>query len=63
MVFTLSAAAHRNLEQAMAEGNNTLDFLRSQGYIRMDPAGEISTRQLYDLYRDWCQDNAASPLS
>ena len=63
MAFTLSAAAHRNLEQAMAEGNNTLDFLRSQGYIRMDPAGEISTRQLYDLYRDWCQDNATSPLS
>ena len=61
--FTLSRNARRNLLESMSRGNNIPDFLLSEGYIRMDPEGSISSRLLYELYRDWCADNALSPLT
>jgi len=61
--FTLSRQARINLRNALSEGNNVLDFLRSQGYIRKDPLGTITSRSLYLAYRDWCEDNALSALS
>lgn len=60
--FTLSSRANENLRQAAAEGNNILDFLESEGYFRFDPEGEITSRQLYNLYSDWCIDNMLLPL-
>lgn len=61
--FTISSRARRNLQEAIQEGNNALEFLASQGYIRLDPEAEISTRRLYSIYTDWCQDNTLTPLS
>lgn len=61
--FTLSSGARANLRQAEAEGNNTVDFMDSQGYIRQDPEGSITSRQLYEIYKDWCSDNMLTPLS
>ena len=63
MCFTLSDGARENLRHAVAEGNNTVDFMDSQGYIRIDPQGEITSRHLYQIYKDWCDDNMLIPLS
>ena len=63
MQFTLSRKARVNLNLAIREGNNILDFFRSKGYIRLDPEGQITSRKLYGLYRDWCEDNILVPLS
>ena len=61
--FTVSQRSRENLAQAMKEGNNTLDFMASEGYIRLDQEAEISSRRLYSIYTDWCHDNMAPPLS
>lgn len=61
--FTLSTAAKRNLLAAIAEGNNIMDFMKSQGYIRYDALAAITSRSLYSAYQDWCQDNMFTPLN
>lgn len=63
MCFTISPGAEANLKIAVSEGNNTVDFMASQGYIRLDPLGVISSRSLYRIYSDWCEDNMLQPLS
>lgn len=60
--FTISEKTRQNIRDAMAEGNNLLDFLRSEGYFRFDPEGTVSARALYEVYRDWCDDNNIAPL-
>ncbi|MBQ8834961.1 MAG: DNA primase [Oscillospiraceae bacterium] len=62
MQFTISKQARRNMASAIAEGNNMVHFLRSQGYIRFDPEGTASSRGLYGAYKDWCEDNMMTPL-
>lgn len=57
MQFTITDRTRQNMENAVAEGNNVPSFLQSQGYVRFDAQGEISSRHLYSLYRDWCEDN------
>ena len=61
--FTVSSRARRNLLESMTRGNNAEEFMRSQGYFQKDPQGAISSKLLYDIYRDWCQDNAMIPLA
>ncbi len=60
--FTLSRRARENLLRSMAQSNNIGEFLRSEGYIRFDPTAQTSSKVLYEVYRDWCQDNAYVPL-
>ena len=60
--FTLSRRARRNLLESMSRGNNVEEFMRSEGYFQFDPQGTISTRLFYDIYKDWCQDNALNPM-
>lgn len=61
--FTLSRRTRENILCAISEGNNVVDFMKSQGYFRFDPQGEISSRHLYSRYQDWCGDNMLHPLS
>ena len=61
--FTISTRAGENLRRAMAEGNNLEEFMSSDGYFRFDPEGKISSRNLYQVYQDWCEDNLLHPLS
>lgn len=61
--FTLSEKARENLTVAIEQGNNIVTFLKSEGYFRMDRLGCVSTRALYERYRDWCDDNASPALS
>lgn len=61
--FTVSRRARENLLQSMLTGNNILEFLRSDGYIRFDPESSVTSRQLYESYQSWCSDNALRPIS
>ena len=61
--FTISQRARENMEDAVSDGNNVVDFLLSEGYIRFQPDRETSSQRLYAAYRQWCEDNAAASLS
>ena len=61
--FTISDAAKENMTAAVSEGNNIVEFLQSEGYIRFKADYEASSRDLYAVYRLWCEDNASTPLS
>ena len=60
--FTLSQSALDNLNDAVSDGNNMIDFLASEGYIRFRADYEASSRNLYAVYKQWCEDNALSCL-
>ena len=61
--FTLSQSAQDNKEAAVSDGNNIIDFLGSEGYIRFKADYEVSSKDLYAVYKLWCDDNAMSSLS
>ena len=55
-----SAAA---LDLAVNDGNNAVSFMASEGYIRLKADMEVSTKELYAVYKLWCEDNSLHPLS
>ena len=61
--FTLSQQAKENMEAAIAEGNNLVEFMKSEGYFRFQADSEVSSRDFYAVYLRWCMDNALSPLA
>ena len=61
--FTLSQSALENLNDAVSDGNNIIDFLASEGYIRFHADYEASSKNLYAVYKQWCDDNALNSLS
>ena len=61
--FTVSPKAAANLETIKRNSNNVLDFLDSEGYFRYKADFSISSRDLYEIYKLWCEDNACHPLS
>jgi len=61
--FTISEEAKRNMEAAVADGNNIIEFLESCGYIDFSPEYEVSSKDLYAVYKIWCEDNAVAPLA
>ena len=61
--FTLSQSALDNLNDAVSDGNNIIDFLASEGYIRFRAVYEASSKNLYAVYKQWCDDNALNSLS
>lgn len=61
--FTVSRRAQENMEAAVSDGNSAVDFLQSEGYIRFKADYEISSRDLYAIYKLWCEENVAIPLS
>ena len=60
--FTESARARENREAAKQDCNNASAFLESDGYIRLKAEGSISSKDLYAIYRMWCDENGLSPL-
>ena len=63
MCFTISTRARWNLDEAVLEGNNILAFLSSEGYIRFGQNTMITSRRLYSVYTEWCDDNMMVPLT
>ncbi|MGM9659208.1 MAG: phage/plasmid primase, P4 family [Faecousia sp.] len=61
--FTLSDRASANMDAAVADGNNIVEFMKSQGYFQLKADSEISSKDFYDVYRQWCEDNALNPLA
>ena len=61
--FTISERARENMEAAVADGNNIVEFMQSSGYIGFEPNAAASSRDLYAAYRLWCEDNAYGSLS
>lgn len=61
--FTLSPSALDNLKNAVADGNNIIEFLASEGYIRFSADYETSSKCLYVAYKQWCDDNALNSLA
>lgn len=61
--FTLSEQAKANMEVAVSDGNNVVEFLQSKGYLTFFSEAEASTTELYQAYKLWCEDNAYTPLS
>ena len=61
--FTLSNRAKANMEAAVADGNNIVEFMKSQGYFQFKADSEVSSKDFYDVYRLWCEDNALNPLA
>jgi putative DNA primase/helicase len=61
--FTVSPKASANLETIKRSSNNVLDFLDSEGYFRYKADFSISSRDLYEIYKLWCEDNACHPVS
>lgn len=50
------------MEAAIVDGNNIIEFLSSEGYIRFDADRVASSKDLYAAYKLWCEDNAFAPL-
>ena len=61
--FTVSQLAQENMDAAVSDGNNIIEFLSSEGYIRFKADYEVSSKDLYAVYKLWCDDNALSSLS
>lgn len=61
--FTVSKQARENLREAFRDANNGADFLRSSGYVSLFSEAECSSKELYQAYRRWCDDNTVYPLS
>ena len=60
--FTISERAAANLEEAREKGNNILVFLKSEGYFAITPGARCRSRDFYNVYERWCQDNLEKPL-
>ena len=65
--FSVSKRADDNLRQAMEDGNNVIQFMQSEGYIRIEPKSdqnsEASGKNICMAYRHWCDDNSHKPMT
>lgn len=60
--FTVSQRAQSNMAAAVNEGNNLVEFMESEGYFEFKADYTASSRDLYAVYQQWCEDNALYPL-
>lgn len=60
--FTESERTKANRESVKRDNNNIFDFMESEGYIRLKADASISSKELYEIYRMWCEENSLPPL-
>ena len=60
--FTESDRIKGNREAVKRDNNNIFSFLESDGYIRLKADASISSKDLYSIYRIWCDENNLAPL-
>ena len=60
--FTESQRTRENREAVKRDNNNVYDFLESDGYIRLKADMSISSKEVYAIYRMWCDENNLVPL-
>lgn len=61
--FTISASAKAYMEEQMRENNTVLSFLESDGYLVFEPDRSVTSADLYDCYRHYCEENSLPPAS
>ena len=61
--FTISARTQENMKEAVLEGNHLVEFLTSEGYIRLKADDTATSKELYAVYSLWCEDNAIKPFA
>ena len=57
-----SQRTRENREAVKRDNNNVFDFLESEGYIRLKADASISSKDCYDIYRMWCEENSLTAL-
>ena len=60
--FTESDRIRKNREAVKRDNNNIFDFMESEGYIRLKADASISSKDFYEIYRMWCEENSLAPL-
>ena len=60
--FTESDRAKRNRELVKRDNNNVFDFLESEGYIRLKADSCTSSKELYEVYKMWCEENSLNAI-
>lgn len=60
--FTESDRVTENRENVKRENNNIEEFLQSEGYILRKADCSISSKELYEIYRMWCEENSFPAL-
>ena len=61
--FTVSERAAANVDTIKRSSNNVIDFMESEGYFRFKADHSISSKEFYDIYKQWCEDNACHSVS
>lgn len=59
--FTVSDRALQNMEDNKKSDVNLLQFIESEGYLHFQSDGEITTKEFYEIYMQWCEDNLEKP--
>ncbi len=60
--FTESERIRENRETVKRDNNNIFAFLESEGYFRFKPGASLSSKDFYEIYRMWCEENSIAPL-
>ena len=60
--FTESARTRANREYVKRDSNNMIDFMESEGFIRLKADYGASSKEIYETYQMWCEENALTPL-
>ena len=60
--FTESSRAKGNREIVRQDANNLIQFMESEGYIKLWYGQSISSQELYRIYSIWCEENALPVL-
>ena len=60
--FTESERTKENREAVKRDNNNVFAFMESEGYIRFKADSSISSKELYEIYQMWCEENSVTPL-
>ena len=61
--FTISERAAANVDTIKRSSNNVIDFMESEGYFRFKADYSISSKDFYEIYKLWCEDNACHSVS
>ncbi len=60
--FTESERTRANREYVKRDSNNMIDFMESEGFIRLKADYGASSKEIYETYQMWCEENALTPL-
>ena len=60
--FSESERTKENRETVKRDNNNVFDFLDSEGYIRLKADASASSKELYEAYRIFCDENSLLSL-